>query len=488
MEGRVAALGQWGNTVAIPVVKRGDSWRFGWPWCPFVILALGSALVPGFGFGFLMGMGTLSGEPAGGWYRATAQAHGHAMLTGWGGAMILGVALHFLPRLRGTRLAFSVCVPHLFWWFVSGLTLRTLGQPLLALTEAGTSGAPAWGALWQVAVGTGILFQFLAVAGLLVVLGKTLASGPALDHRKGFRQIAPFLAIAATAVLAANLILVSAVIDAMVAGRSLAVLPHRFQDGATTLLLFGFVTSVSLAMSARLFPLHFRVRFARPWVLVASWLTMASGVVVKVLSVGFAPKLLDHWLALAGLLFALGMAFGAAAVRMFEPRRPYPGGKPYRVRSDPAGIGAITAYGWLCVGAILLAGAALHELTGGLAPFSGARDAARHAVGSGFMTLLIAGVGWTMLPGFAGGEPRRRGLIWAAVVSLNAATLLRVVPWVAAACGASLSGGLTGTVYALAGGLGLAGIGAFGVALLFSFRPPAGRGKSFLPMTDTTNR
>lgn len=451
----------------------------GWPWRPFVWLALGSAVVPGFLFGSLMGTATFFGEAADVWYRAMAQAHGHALLAGWGGAMILGVALHFLPRLRGTRLAFSGWVPYLFWLFVLGLSLRTFGQPLLALAEGGDSVLPAWNAICRFAVGGGILVQTLAVVGLLVVLGRTMTSGPALERKKGFRQIAPFLGVAAAALLSAHLIWTAAAIDTFVSGRPLAVLSQRFQDGATKLMLFGFVTSISVAMSARLFPLHFRARLAHNRLLRAAWLMLGGAVALTVLGSVFATDVSASWIPAAGMLFALGMAFGTVAVRVFEPRRPYPRGKSYRVASDPAGIGAITAYGWLLLGAVLLAGASVNELTGGLSPFSGARDAARHVVGSGFMTLLIIGVGWTMLPGFAGREPSSRGLIWTAVALLNAATLLRVVPWMTSALGASIPGDFTGAIYALAGGVGLAGIGAFGIALFMSFRPLASRKNVF---------
>ncbi|MEZ4498795.1 MAG: hypothetical protein R2839_01760 [Thermomicrobiales bacterium] len=36
---------------------------------------------------------------------ASAQAHGHVQLCRWAGLMVLGVAIHFIPRLAGAVLS-----------------------------------------------------------------------------------------------------------------------------------------------------------------------------------------------------------------------------------------------------------------------------------------------------------------------------------------------------------------------------------------------
>ena len=41
---------------------------------------------------------------SGAWWEALAQAHGHLQVYGWAGVLVLGVSLHFLPRLRGAPL------------------------------------------------------------------------------------------------------------------------------------------------------------------------------------------------------------------------------------------------------------------------------------------------------------------------------------------------------------------------------------------------
>lgn len=60
----------------------------------------------GFGFGFaaVLTLTSALAVPLGPWWPALAQAHGHLQLYGWAGLFVLGVAFHFLPRLRGTPL------------------------------------------------------------------------------------------------------------------------------------------------------------------------------------------------------------------------------------------------------------------------------------------------------------------------------------------------------------------------------------------------
>ena len=74
-------------------------------WRAFVWGAFLAALGPGFLAGALLSAALGLGVPLGPWWPAVAQVHGHAQLAGFAGLMVLGVAFHFLPRLRGAPLA-----------------------------------------------------------------------------------------------------------------------------------------------------------------------------------------------------------------------------------------------------------------------------------------------------------------------------------------------------------------------------------------------
>src|SRR5215472_6771279 len=71
--------------------------------------------------------------PLGAWWEALAQAHGHLQLYGWAGLFVLGVALHFLPRLRGTPLVGARLVPWLLGILTMSLVLRAISQPVLSI-------------------------------------------------------------------------------------------------------------------------------------------------------------------------------------------------------------------------------------------------------------------------------------------------------------------------------------------------------------------
>src|SRR5579883_1090999 len=67
-----------------------------------------AALLLGAGGGFLLAciltVSSMLNLSLGSWWLALAQAHGNLQLFGWAGLFVIGVSLHFLPRLRGAAL------------------------------------------------------------------------------------------------------------------------------------------------------------------------------------------------------------------------------------------------------------------------------------------------------------------------------------------------------------------------------------------------
>lgn len=438
-------------------------------WLPFVILSIVCALLPGFGLGAVLGSARVMRIPIGSWYLATVQAHATALLLGWGGAMIFGVALHFLPRLRGTALVGRKWVPAAFWLLAAGLAIRVIGQPTLAVLEQAESGKLA--VAGRIFLAAGILFQVLGVAGVMAVLVATFRSGPPLEKRKGFREIAPLLVVAAIALGFAQLVWLGGAVENLWMGRSLAVFPIELHQIAVDLCLFGFISAISVGMSSRLFPLNFRVRLPQVRLLGVAAGLLAVGIGMTLGSAFDSRAAVSGWPweGLAALFFAAGLAFGAGAVRIFQPRTPYPGNKrPYRLWDNPASVAALFSYIWVVVAVVCLLLFAGQEL-GGFTFGGGWKDAARHATGAGFMTLLIVAAGWKMLPGFAGGRCRGDGYVWAAVVLLNLAALLRVLPSLLSGINSSGSVWIS-ALFPLAGIAGFFGILAFSVALILSLR------------------
>src|SRR5437868_15244161 len=92
-------------------------------------------IVAGYGLGGAL-FGALFGPRPGLWWPAAAQAHGHVQVFGWAGLMVLGVGLHFLPRLRGAALAVPALAPWVLALYGGGVALRAVAQPLAAARPA----------------------------------------------------------------------------------------------------------------------------------------------------------------------------------------------------------------------------------------------------------------------------------------------------------------------------------------------------------------
>ncbi|HEY8393406.1 MAG TPA: hypothetical protein VIK92_01220 [Thermaerobacter sp.] len=482
--------------------SKGPQRRERWPWLPFVDLSLAAALVPGFFLGGLLAAAARNGSSLLEVYPALAQAHGHAQLAGWGGAMILGVALQFLPRLRGSQLARPGWIPPLFWTYAAGLALRVAGQVLAALVQATAAGAPGapglpgaagHGLPFPVQIGLaafalGAVLEAAAGTGLVIMLGLSLRAGPPLSTKKAFGQVAPLLAIAfgsfavsliawaAGAVVAAGSVTAAGSppgTAAAPASARLPVIPPALDRLALEIALFGFIAGISLAMSARVFSLFFRVSPADPRLLRWTGILLGTGVLVGALAgaihlaTGSRPPALTG---AAAVLWGAAMLTGTAAVHVFTRRLSFPGDRGrYAWWRDPAGAGAVGAYVWATLAGLILVLQGLQawgvRLGAGPAP----ADLAIHATGAGFMTLLILAVAPTMLPGFGGGRLRGPGWVWAAVVLGFLAASLRSAPGIASLLGmTAVAWGAS--AMALGGVSGLLAVGALIIALRQSWR------------------
>lgn len=415
----------------------------------------------------LTGAGVIEG---GTWYLSAKQAHGHAMIVGWGGGMILGVALFFLPKLRGSKPRLQMLVPWAFWGFAAGVALRVVGQPLLA-TDASSE------AICGAFVGFGVLLEAAAVSVILLILLATFRTGPPLIKKQAFVQVLPLLLAAAVALAGSEGIWVWAAIERLAGGDSLALIPPLQDRVAIEMLLFGGVAALALGMSARLFTLTFRRRpAARAGLWLAAALFCAGTFATALQSVpGIARGNLSLVEAVAACAYALGILTGIFAIHPFSQQpKISERQREYHLWRDPAGVGMVSACSWALVSALLLLAFAWQSLAQGAAG-TGAnlKDLSRHAMGLGYMTMLIMSVGWTMLPGFAGEKPRGAIWVWAAVVLANLAALLRIGPGLVGVFATEESGEWRGALWTWAGIAALGSVGAFWRALSASWKREA---------------
>ncbi len=405
---------------------------------PWVVASCGLGLGAGFLLATILSVTQALQLPLGVWWLALVQAHGHVQVFGWAGLLVVGVELHFLPRLRGVPLTFPGLSPWLLALLGGGLALRAVSQTALAFAAPGAL-------FWRLALASAGLAEVLGASGVVVILGLTLAHGPSLASRPALRAFLPYalvgllcfwLALALNAVEGIRLLLT---------GQSLY---SGLMDATIVRLgLFGFLTPLALGMAERALPLYLGLR---PFPSRALWLVFAGYVSGLALSLGARWQGDSAWSAAlygvsallmggAMLLFIIlqGALLPWSWMRLTLPAVQTPRGpvaaRPYPVArgNEPATFGPFgwlirSAFVWLAVAALALCVNGVVQLAAGFAPIDD--DAVRHATTAGFVTLLIFGVGQRMLPGFAGRKLLSPRLVTATLWLGGAAAILRVLP------------------------------------------------------------
>lgn len=408
---------------------------------PFALIApiLKTALLMGVGGGFLLAtvltVTRALSVPLGAWWTAVAQAHGHLQLYGWAGLFVLGVALYFLPRLRGAPLAGARLVPWLLGIMIVSLVLRAVSQPLLAMDV---------GSMWRVGLVSSGVLEMGAFVAVLSLLTLTALRGPRPTTRPAYWSVFPFIAGSFCSFALASIINLMNVVQAA-RGSGLAL--YAGDTLNVTLGLFGFLVPMALAMSARSLPMYAGLdSFPRRvlWPLAGVYF---AGLILLCVGVGGGP-LPTPW---ADIIDGLGMALLGGVVLLFVgiflslmrkrgrlPERvaklapsPETLAQSYQkqVKKEQTHYGPFvglvaSAYLWAMLGALLLL------IDGGSVLATGSElvavDAVRHSFAIGFIALLICGIAPRMLPSFSGGKIVSPKLVSATLWLGNAAAVLRV--------------------------------------------------------------
>ena len=431
---------------------------------------LKTALLMGVGGGFLLAtILTVTyglAVPLGAWWEALAQAHGHLQLYGWAGLFVLGVALHFLPRLRGTPLVGAYLVPWLLGVLIASLVLRAVSQPLLSIYPAN---------VWRLGLmGSGIL-EVAAYTCVLSLMVLTALSGPRPTTRPAYWSVLPFFAGAFCSLGITSIInLVNLVQTAQGSG----LVPSTGDTLNVTLGLFGFLVPVAVAMSARSLPMYAGLDgFPRRvlWPLAGAYF---AGLLLLCIGVDGGPLPAQRASISAGLgMVLLGgvvLLFVGIFLSLIRRRGQLPGrvaelapspetlARSYQrqVKEEQTNYGPFvglvaSAYLWAALGALLLLidGGSLLATGSELVAF----DAVRHSFAIGFIALLICGIAPRMLPGFSGGKIASPKLVSVTLWLGNAAAVLRVGPILFAPLLASAQGFTIDTILlGLSGPCGLA--------------------------------
>jgi uncharacterized protein involved in response to NO len=221
-------------------------------------------------------------------------------------------------------------------------------------------------------------------------------------------------------------------------------------SAAVWALLLGSIGGHILGVSLRVASSFIAAPVPRARTVITGAVLWNAGVVAATVAVPIAPLVL-----LAGalmLVHAIGPFRKNIALR----------GIPAPARVTRLAFRA--AYAWLVAGLLLLALATLPP-----GPVAGAANAARHALGLGFLMSMVFGVGARLIPSITGGLPIPTATLRAALVLANAAAVLRVALELADPTTAGVAQGL-----ALSGFLAYASLVTFGLAAVRSVRSTLG--------------
>ena len=345
------------------------------------------------------------------------QIHGHTQVLGFAVLFLMGIAYHALPRILGiggARPGHSVRAG--FWLMFLGVLLRNAGQ-LFGAYPAGRLVSLASGAL---ELASGALF-----ARFVFTLLRKVRAGK-YDHKDPlllFVRAGTLYFLAAMAFVAAQSLWLAGHVD--------TVLPAALNEPFYFAALYGFLLAWIYGFGHRIVSLFLGVGPARRGAAGAALSLQGGGVALFLCS--YLPALSDAaalWMRDGGLALA---ALSAAAFlggngflwrRASLPMMRTPGSPTTAIRC---------AFGCLGLWSILeLAAVILSRTTRLPAQNLWWADAARHVFTVGFLTLLIIGMSFRILPVFSGKKLWSPRLAYATYALLLAGVALRLLQYPAA--------------------------------------------------------
>lgn len=398
---------------------------------------LRAALLLGSGGGFalatLLTLAPLFSIPLGNWWPATVQTHGHLQLYGWAGLFVAGVALYFLPRLRGIPLVRPALLPWILGAEVSSLILRFASQPLLEMTDS---------LLWKfLLILSGILEAFALPTIFFLLVQTARGKSETQQAVEGVRSVAPFVF---GAFLGLALAAIINVINCIMALNNGGLISPVGDEVNITLGLFGFLVPIALAMSARMLPLYARIQPFPTRLLWVLAFTYFAGLLFWLVGIIFPAPIFTSISSLGLLLIGIVMlVFTGYFLYLMSHRTQLPSQvtahapnpelmaqrAQQRRREERQKYGPYvaligSAYLWASLGALLMVIDGIAALLFATQLFS--IDVIRHSFAVGFITLLICGISVRLVPGFSSKAIRSAGLVTATLILGNLATLLRV--------------------------------------------------------------
>lgn len=366
----------------------------------FVGFAVGAHLAFVIGFDFPLGKG----------FHSFIQTHGHVQLVGWAGLFIIGISLHFIPRLTSVPISQPQWIKWILWLIATGLWLRSISHMVLPYLPGSTFFVPF---NWIVA-GSGLMewCGILIYLSLLtrILRGRDTSKRPALIAVKpyfGMMLVGWILYGSLNLVLLVNMALSKNII-----------VNQAWNEFAIQMFIGLVLLPVAFAFSVRTLPLYLRLSppdwpvhgIAYAYLFsfclqVIPALPLMTGLVPQV---SFYISNLGRFLKGAVILWFVWKLDVLLHLRKpwVETRSLRSGAERSPTRPSMPDYGEFgrferliyTAYLWLVLGAFF-------EILLGAVAFLGrpvtiSNDVVRHLYLLGFITQLIFGMSVRMIPGF----------------------------------------------------------------------------------------
>lgn len=360
---------------------------------------------------------------------AATQGHGHAQLYGWVGLFIMGVAYFSVPKFMQARMRTLAPAWTVFALMVAGILLRAVAQPLAA--------QPVFG--WLVMASA--VLELVAV--ILFVSDVGLVFARSRQDNLNYHWFIQASLTALVALAASNLVLVLPLWR-----DHTTVIPDPANSQFLYLAVFGFIANMIMGYSLRLLPIFLGLRPTRQALVMPAFVLFNAGVVAR----------LFDWPLASGALGFAGMALYVFALRIFEAPATYVKSRgvdasfPWFVR---------LAYVWFAIATTMVFGGDLYAGFGSAGPPHIYVGAWRHAVTVGFITTMIVGLGYRMLPLFGGVDLWRPGWMRASFWLLAVGNTTRVAFQLATATGERWAYLVMGT----SGLMELAALTLFGISI-----------------------
>jgi hypothetical protein len=335
-------------------------------------------------------------------------AHGSAQIFGWVGLFIMGFAYQAFPRLWQTRLAWPrACGPALLLTLIA-VAITTLGVSIAAGSKLAAPLVVVSGGALHVIATTLFAIQMIA----------TFRRSPAkLEPYVGFIFASLFWFVAMSLLNAWHTWTTTTARDLAVMLWHVATYQAPLRD----MQIHGMALCMILGVSIRMFPAMFglpQTPAKRAWIALALLTSAVAGECII-----FVAYRWSGWHVIAAFLMVpwIMLVIGCAMIAL-----PWKLWRPMPV-SDRSAKFVRAAYAWLAISLLMLLALPAYMKAVHI-PFSHAfYGAIRHSITVGFVSLMIMGVAWKVVPMLNGIDPRRLSPLWGPFLLANVGCTLRVL-------------------------------------------------------------